>query len=77
MEPQDETFDAKVKVLQENVEHHVEEEQDELFPKVEKLIDEETLEAIGEAMEETQDELISEGNPRDAVPGETDAAAPI
>ena len=57
-----------MKVLQEDVEHHVEEEQDELFPKVEKLFDAETLEAIGEAMEETQAELISAGNPRDADP---------
>ena len=77
MEADDENFDAKVKVLQENVDHHVEEEQDELVPKVEKLIDAETLEAIGETMEETQAELISDGSPRDAVLSETDAAAPI
>ena len=77
MEEDDENFDAKVKVLQEDVDHHVEEEQDVLFPKVEKLFDEEALEAIGEEMEDTQAELISAGNPRDAVPGETDAAAPI
>ena len=77
MEADDENFEAKVKVLQEDVDHHVEEEQDELFPKVEKLFDEETLEALGEDMEETQAELISAGNPRDAIPDETDAAAPI
>lgn len=77
MDADDENFEAKVKVLQEDVDHHVEEEQDELFPKVEKLFDEETLEALGEDMEETQAELISAGNPRDAIPSETDAAAPI
>jgi hemerythrin superfamily protein len=76
-EPDDDGFDAKVKVLQEDVEHHVEEEEDELFPKVEKLIDEEELVAIGEAMEETEKELKSAGDPRLAVPGETAAAAPL
>jgi hemerythrin superfamily protein len=70
-------FEAKMKVLQEDVEHHVEEEEGELFPKVEKLFDEEALEAIGADMQETQDELLREGNPREAIPGETDAAAPL
>ena len=77
MDASDDDFEAKVKVLQEDVEHHVEEEETALFPKVEKLFDEEALEALGEAMEETQEELKAVGNPRDAIPGETGAAAPI
>lgn len=77
MDAEEEEFGAKMKVLKENVEHHVEEEESELFPKVEKLFDEETLEAIGAAMEETQEELKREGNPREAIPGETDAPAPL
>jgi hemerythrin superfamily protein len=77
MDAGDDEFEAKMKVLQEDVEHHVEEEEGELFPKVERLFDEEALEAIGAAMEETQDELLREGNPREAIPGETDAAAPL
>ena len=77
MDADEDEFMAKVKVLQEDVEHHVEEEEDELFPKVEKLFDEEQLEAIGALMDETAEQLKREGSPRDAVPGETDAPAPL
>ena len=77
MDAGEENFDAKVQVLREDVEHHVEEEEKQLFPKVEKLFDEETLSEIAEAMQETQDELIREGNPREAIPGETGTAAPV
>jgi hemerythrin superfamily protein len=73
----DETFDAKAKVLKEQVEHHVEEEEDDLFPKVKKLMDEETLIAIAQQMTATQEELLAKGSPRDAVPSETDHAAPL
>jgi hemerythrin superfamily protein len=73
----DETFLAKVKVLKDEVEHHVEEEETDLFPRVEKLFDHETLEAIAEAMEETDKELREAGNPRENVPAETDHAAPL
>jgi hemerythrin superfamily protein len=37
MSPDDEQYDAKVKVLVENVEHHIEEEEGEMFPKAERL----------------------------------------
>jgi len=77
MDADDDEFIAKMKVLQEDVEHHVEEEEGELFPQVEKLFDDEALEALGTAMEETAAELRREGNPRDAIRGETDAAAPL
>jgi len=77
MDGGEDEFAAKVKVLQEDVEHHVEEEEGEMFPKVEKLFDDEQLEAIGALMDETQEQLKREGNPRDAIPGETDAAAPV
>jgi hemerythrin superfamily protein len=73
----DESFQAKAKVLKEEVEHHVGEEEDELFPKVEKLFDDDRLEEIAAAMQETADELASEGEPRLAVPSETEEPARI
>ncbi|HZS07312.1 MAG TPA: hemerythrin domain-containing protein [Blastocatellia bacterium] len=46
-----ERFDAKLKVMGENVEHHVEEEEDEMFPKVKKLFDRSQLEQLGRELE--------------------------
>jgi hemerythrin superfamily protein len=77
LDAKDETFEAKVKVLKEQVEHHVEEEEGELFPKVQKLLGKEVLEALEQEMTATREELMEEGDPRDAVPAETDEAARI
>ena len=49
---EDERYDAKVKVLIENVRHHVEEEEEELFPKVREAMDEETRHRLGGAMQD-------------------------
>jgi iron-sulfur cluster repair protein YtfE (RIC family) len=76
MEPSDENFGAKMKVLQENVEHHVEEEEEELFPMVRKVLNEDQLLALGVQMKEEFDELM-ETEPRNEVPMQTDTAAPI
>lgn len=72
----DETFDAKVKVLKEQIEHHVKEEETELFPKVKKILDSPELEAIAAKMKATA-ETLERGEPRMAVPQETKAAAPL
>ena len=77
LDASDETFEAKVTVLKEDVEHHVEEEEQVLFPKVNKLFDKEELETIAAAMEQTEGELLEAGNPRNAVPSETDSAAHV
>jgi hemerythrin-like domain-containing protein len=73
----DETFEAKAKVLKDLVEHHVEEEEKDLFPKVQKLMDADELEAIGEEMASTMEELLENGDPRKAVPSETERAATL
>jgi hemerythrin-like domain-containing protein len=49
-------FDFKCKVLQEVVDHHVEEEEEELLPGAEKLLGADQMEALGEDMEEAFEE---------------------
>lgn len=46
----DDEWEAQAKVLQENVEHHVEEEENELFPKAASVLSEEKIEQLGERM---------------------------
>lgn len=75
--PDDPQFDAKIKVLMENVDHHFEEEESDLFPKVRKLMDEAELEMLGAEMEESAEDLKAEGSPRMRVPGETAAPVPL
>jgi len=77
LDASDVSFAAKVKVLQDDVEHHVEEEEKDLFPKVKKLFDAKELESIAAAMQDTETELEGEGDPRQMVPDETGRAAPI
>ena len=46
-----EKFEPKLKVLMEDITHHVQEEEGEMFPMVEELFDEATLEELGSQME--------------------------
>jgi precorrin-2 methylase len=55
MDPGDDLYDAKVKVLGELVEHHVQEEEEEMFPKTRELkLD---LKALGQEMKARQLEI--------------------
>jgi hemerythrin superfamily protein len=76
MSPEDESFDAKMKVLQDQIEHHIEEEEGDLFKRVRASFEKVELEALGEEMERMFEQLI-EQEPRTKVPEETDHAPPL
>ncbi len=57
MDPEDDLYDAKVKVLGEQIEHHVGEEEGEMFPMAKKAgLD---MVALGEEMAMRKDELAA------------------
>ncbi|MGI1846288.1 hemerythrin domain-containing protein [Rhodococcus ruber] len=55
MKPGAERFDAKTTVLIENVEHHIEEEEEEWFPKVREALGRKKLQEIGARMLELKE----------------------
>lgn len=55
-----EQWTAKLKVLKENVEHHVEEEEQEMFQKARDVLSEEDIERLGTQMEEMKQQLQSQ-----------------
>jgi hemerythrin-like domain-containing protein len=48
----DETWGAKAKVMQENIEHHIEEEEGEMFKTARQVFDEQELDDLGTRMEQ-------------------------
>jgi hemerythrin superfamily protein len=77
LEPSQQTFEPKFKVLKEQAEHHHKEEEEHLFPKVKKLLDSAQRMALGEAMAQLQAQLQAQGRPREAVTEQTGEAAPL
>jgi hemerythrin superfamily protein len=72
----DERFEPLLKVLKEQVEHHVGEEEDEMLPKLRKAFPAEQLEELGLQME-SRFAALMQGAPRSDVPAETSAPAPL
>ena len=60
LDVEDETWGAKAKVMIENIEHHIEEEEGEMFEKARQVFDRDELEQLGRAMEARKIEAMSE-----------------
>jgi hemerythrin superfamily protein len=56
------SFEARLKVLKELVLHHVEEEEEALFPELESLIDDAQMKALGAQMQETFEQMEALGH---------------
>ena len=71
MNPEDERFEPKVKVLIENVRHHVQEEEEEYFPKVRDELGRNALGDLGDAMAAAKRVAPTHPHPRspDTPPG--------
>ncbi|HVU75025.1 MAG TPA: hemerythrin domain-containing protein [Mycobacteriales bacterium] len=71
MKPDAERFTAKATVLKETVQHHVEEEESDLFPKVRKAMDVDALTELGERLEQAKVSAPTRPHPKapDTPPG--------
>lgn len=62
MSPGDEAFEPRMKVLREDVEHHVQEEEKELFPKFQKMLGKDRLLDLGQALQQHKAEAGAPGS---------------
>jgi hemerythrin superfamily protein len=69
----DETYDMKIKVLMEDVEHHVKDEETEMFPDARKFLGEKRLRELGAQLEARKQQL--EKNPASKPTLDTHSAA--
>jgi len=57
-----EEWTAKFTVLKESIEHHVEEEEGDMFPKARKVLGEEKAETLGTRMEEAKNQQLKKAS---------------
>lgn len=56
----DESWGVKLKVLKDNVEHHVEEEEGEMFKKARQVLSDDELESLGARMEKAKESQLKQ-----------------
>ena len=54
----DETWGAKLTVMKENIEHHIEEEEGEMFPQAREVFERSELQELAERMKARKDEVL-------------------
>jgi hemerythrin superfamily protein len=64
LQPTDERFGPKMRVLMESVRHHVEEEENELFPQVRDALTVQELEELGDALHAAKEGAPTRPHPR-------------
>ena len=57
LSPDDETWDAKFSVMEENLKHHINEEEREMFEQAQKIFSDEELEQLGDRMLRRKEQL--------------------
>jgi hypothetical protein len=67
--PDDESFKSRVTAVKELIEHHVEEEQDDLFPRVDRKVDDEVLASLARQMKARFKEVLAAGFKASVPPG--------
>jgi hemerythrin-like domain-containing protein len=55
----DERWGAKFSVMKENIEHHIEEEEDDMFKTARSVFSRDELEALGDRMEQMKSEILT------------------
>jgi hemerythrin-like domain-containing protein len=58
LSPSDENYDAKFTTLKENVEHHIEEEEKEMFPEAEQKLPSKQMDDLGKKMMARKEALM-------------------
>ena len=58
-----ESWGAKAKVMKENIEHHIEEEESQMFPKARQVFEREELESLGERMAQRKERELRQLQP--------------
>jgi hemerythrin superfamily protein len=77
LQPAEQTFEPKCKVLSEQAVHHHKEEEEHLFPKVRKMLDAQQLERLGSEMVALQRRMRLDEAPREVIVEQTDEAGKL